>query len=760
MLLPGLWVAFLALLLALALRRWYDPVPLRCWLAWGAALAVLLGAVLLGGRTLLPVGQLGQVPPFQGALGGEAPGDPLWADLTFQIAPWLERVRASYASGAWPLWNGLSGAGEPLLANPQSQALQPLVALALPFPVAAGLGVTAALRVLVALVFTWLLLRRQGISEMAALAGSLAWGLGGFVQLWLGWPIAGSAALLPAVLYGIVLMDERGERRDAVLLALATAALLLVGHPETALHAALLAGAFTLSRLLARPRGERGRRLGALALAAAVGAGLAAPLALPAAEHLPASLRAAQLRVRHETWRATGRVEAPGDTDVTPVERLLPSAAPNALGNSRYGAYWGSLNTIEDAAGFAGTAALLAALTTVWPRQSRFPQERLMQGTALACLAVVARPAPLAWLLEALPILRQSQTYHSRVNLLLGFAVAYLAACAWERWRRGGLPARRLLPAAAALALLIGWAYLAHPEPGKATLNGLWYGSLALQLAALAVSALLLAGPGSTVRAAAVAAVAAAELLVFHVPAHPAAPASLYYPVPPPIAFLQERLDPWHRVAGLGLRLRPNLASVYGLADLRNANAAKPAAVQEAMRPINPFPLRPTEGLQAPDDPLYPRLGVRFLLTPPRTFLAEPWHLAFRQGGEAWVYRNPEALPLLFLPGGDLDLGTLEPERMRARARLPGPALLDSSVYQDGNWKLLLDGARRPTARTSTPFVAAWLPAGEVEIDLLYRPGSFAAGLAVAALALAVGAAFWAAPQTAERSQAWITPSS
>src|ERR1700749_2403010 len=96
MLLPGLWVAFLALLLALALRRWYDPVPLRCWLAWGAALAVLLGAVLLGGRPLLPVGQLGEVPPFQGALGGEAPGDPLWADLTFQIAPWLERVRDAY----------------------------------------------------------------------------------------------------------------------------------------------------------------------------------------------------------------------------------------------------------------------------------------------------------------------------------------------------------------------------------------------------------------------------------------------------------------------------------------------------------------------------------------------------------------------------------------------------------------------------------------------------------------------------------------
>jgi hypothetical protein len=41
------------------------------------------------------------------------------------------------------------------------------------------------------------------------------------------------------------------------------------------------------------------------------------------------------------------------------------------------------------------------------------------------------------------------------------------------------------------------------------------------------------------------------------------------------------------------------------------------------------------------------------------------------------------------------------------------------------------------------PLVGAWLPAGEQRVDLLYRPGSFVAGLLLAALALAAAAAWW-----------------
>lgn len=548
-LLPGLWVLALAVLLAWMLRRWFDPVPARCWAAWGIVLAILLGAVLFAGRVMLPLGYLTKVPPFTGLARGEPPGNMLQSDLVLQIAPWLVRVREAYAAGEWPLWNALSGAGEPLLANPQSQAFQPLAWLALPFPVAAGFGVIAAFRVLLALVFTFLLLRRQGISELPALAGSLAFSLAGFLQLSLGWPLAGSATFLPMLLYGVVLTDQRGARRDSVLLAFATASVLLVGHPETGLHVVVLAAAFALSRLLSRPAGQRLALVRTWAAATAIGAALAAPVALPAAEYLPHSLRASLLEVRHARLLAGG--VPGGEPGGKPkrgalqhgvVARLVPNAAPNAFGNNRFGAYWGERNINEDAAGFAGTAALLAALAGLWPlgARRRFPQERLMWGTALVCLVILARPPGLTWLLTLVPLVRESMSFHSRVSMVLDFTIAYAAACTWERWRQGEVRVRRhvltgVAVAAAAVAAVIAWAYLAHPAPDPALLAGLRYGSLAVQLAALGAAVLLLSGRFSAWRGWGLATVVTAELLFFHAPANPPITADLYYPETPPI---------------------------------------------------------------------------------------------------------------------------------------------------------------------------------------------------------------------------------
>jgi hypothetical protein len=765
--LPGLWFVTLAIALAWVLRRWFDPVPARCWAVWGIALAVLFGAVLFGGRVMLPLGYLTKLPPFGGLAEG-SPGNPLQSDLVLQIAPWLVRVREAYAAGEWPLWNPLAGAGEPLLANPQSQAFQPLVWLALPFPVAAGFGLIAALRVLLPLVFTYLLLRRQEISELPALAGSLAYGLAGFLQLMLGWPLAGSATFLPVLLYGLVVADQRGARRDGLLLALATAAVLLVGHPETSLHVSALAGAFALSRLLSRPAGRRLALARAYGVAGVIGAAFAAPVALPAAEYLPRTLRVEILEARRERLQAaTGAADMPekGPRQYGGVTRLIPHAAPNAFGNNRFRAYWGERNINEDAGGFAGTAALLAALAAAWPLRAgrRLPQERLMLGAALTCLVILARPPGLARLFSLLPILRESLSFHGRISLLLGFTAAYAAACTWERWHRGEIRWRRSVLLGATLAAFIVWAYVAHPGPDPAALARLRYGSLALQLAVLSAALLLLARPSSPLREEGLVLVVAAELLAFHAPANPAVTADLFYPETPPIAFLRQRLDPWHRMAGLGPALRPNIASVYGLADARSSNPAKPAAYVEATRRINRFPGRPTDGFIAPEDPLYGRLGVRFLITEPGKPVGKPYRRVFHRR-RAWIYQNPEARALLFLPAesasSTLSLGSVRPDWLQARASLAERSLLASSVLQDGNWKLLVDGERRPTTRADGPFLAAWLPPGEARIDLLYRPASFAAGLLIAALALAAAAVLWVPPpQVSRRSQTRSQPS-
>ncbi|HYX24252.1 MAG TPA: YfhO family protein, partial [Thermoanaerobaculia bacterium] len=294
-LLPGLYVLLLGAGLAVLLRRWYDPVPWRVLAVFGLLLVLLFGRVLFGGGVLLPLGNLVGFYPFRQLPPPDPPTVVLQGDLIHQITPWIVEVRRALQAGHWPLWNAHGGAGMPLLADPQSQAFQPLVAAAYPFPIAAAVGVTAALRVLLALVFSFLLLRRLGLSEPAALGGSLAFGLGGFMMLWLGWPIANCAAWLPVVLYGVARCDREGaeSRRDLVLLSVAMAGLLLAGHPEVMLYGLGFAGLFLLARVRRRRRSGGGRLLVRCGLAMALAGGLASPVLLPAIEYLPATERAA-----------------------------------------------------------------------------------------------------------------------------------------------------------------------------------------------------------------------------------------------------------------------------------------------------------------------------------------------------------------------------------------------------------------------------------------------------------------------------------
>ncbi len=814
-LLPGLYALALAGLLLAALRRWYDRLPARAAAVFALVLLPLLGPVLFGGKVLLPLDSLRAAPPFTGLPPADPPGNPQ-LDLVQQIAPTLAAVRRDLAAGRWPLRDPLVGAGIPLLADPQSQLLQPLVALALPLPLAQAAGVTAFLRLLVALVFTFLLLRRQGLGYGAALCGGLAYGLGGFMLLWLGWPIVNAAALLPLALYAVVRCDDVGGRADRLLLVLALFALLAAGHPEVTLYTGLLAAAFFLDRLRRRPRGGRAHLLAHGAAAAALAAGCAAPVLLPMADHLPQSERAEAVAVAFGPpgWREL-RAEladpaARAAWAEVAGERLVPIAAPNAFGNSRLGAYWGEINSNDNSTGFAGSATLLLALLAVTAGAGRggrrFPQERLVLGAVGLSLLLLCQPQGLAGVLHELPLLGATAAHRNRrLLVLVAFGLAYLAACTAERLRRGELARRRLLVAAGAalLGLVVAWAYVAHENPWwEAALGDFRRAWLWGQLAALAAAAgVLLAASGRRWGPAALAAIIAVELLAAHGPENPPMPKRLAFPAPPPVAYLQRHLGPGERMVALGFAFRPNLPSLYGLADVRAYNPFAPAAYRRLLHPLYRTPGQVIPELGRPRHALYDLLGVRFVLTRPDARLR--WPLKQVHASPAGkVYARPAPLPLLFLPretvayperyqesmlapdrdfrrlamvapepgrplrwfasrpaDSALELRRIEPARISARARLVEPRLLASSVHQDGNWFVVVAGERLPAVRANGPFVAAWLPsgasgasvaAGDLPVELLYRPRAFLAGGAAAALALAL-AAVWLLPPPRRR---------
>jgi hypothetical protein len=784
-LLPGLYLLLLAVLLGWALRRWWDPVPLRVWAVFGAVLLLLFGPVLFGGKVLLPLDILAGISPEGGARPARVLGNPLQSDLVTQVVPTLTQVRRQLKAGEWPLWNDLAGAGVPLMADPQAQVLQPLVFLALPLPLPQAVGVTAGLRVLVPLVFFFLLLRRQGASEIPALFGSVSYGLCGFLLLWLGWPLANSAALLPAVLYAVAMVDERGARRDVLLLSLTAAAALTAGHPETVLYIGTAGAALAASRLLARPAGERGRLFGRWALAGGIALGLAAPALLPMIRYLPQTHRDRMVEIRNqrleqESFLAEWRTpDARREVRDRMARRVTPVFAPRAFGQHR--PYWGGRNLNEDASGFAGTAALLAALAAFVPGSRRLRQERLFLGLAAGSLAVLALPPGLPRLLMALPVFDRSPTFHQRVALILAFSISYLAACTAERWQQGEGRKAVLAVCAAVLAGLVVWGYQAWPPPAEMADAGAGVISAArvrqLVVLTLAAGAFLLPGRRAKLL---LPVLAAAELLLFHGPVNPALPRSWFYPQTPALAFLRENAGD-SRVAAVGGLLRPNALAVYGLADARVSNPMKPYLPTLALAPVTRSVRDIPDMLTRPEHPLLQLFGVRYVVTRPgmggrrgrslrpafrdrtmvvlqrRRVLPRLFLPAAAEGPDgaewtAWVARNrsfaartlvqpspgrPAAWSAADPDASKLALVSLRPARLAAAARLAEDRLLASSVYQDGGWRLLVDGQPRETVLTNGPFVGSWLPAGEHRVDLLYRPPAFVAGMALAALALA-----------------------
>jgi hypothetical protein len=704
-LLPGLYFLLLGAVLAAILARWYDSLPRWAAILFLALPLALFWRTLLAGRILLPLEVLRLHVPFR-----ELPADPdgsilLQRDLVHQMAPWILEVKRALLAGRWPLWNRRAGAGMPLMADPQSQPFQPLVLLGYPFSVCRAAAVSAALRVHLALVFTFLLLRRQGLGSQPALAGGLAFALGNFLLLWLGWPIANAAALLPVALYAAALCDQRGAGRDFALLAGAAAALLLAGHPETMLYALAMVGLFLASQAFTRRRTVppspslrgivppcpplRSAFVLRVGLALAIGAGIAAPPLLLAHAYLPTTARAQQLRWQLARrplamlWDDLGRPDVLAGWRRRSESRLLLTAAPRALGDQVAG-YRGDTNYFEDAGGFAGTATLLAALLAVpaaaaaplaaGGRPGRLPQERLMLLVLVGSLLLLAQPPGLDNLVARLPIAGATAAHdNGRLQLLVAFCLAYLAACQLERWRRGAPRPGPVVVTVAALGLagVLAWGYLGHIPPGLGWrqdsyhLRWMW-----VQGAVMAVSAAMLAwkaarrpamaaggtagsGPGRLIAACTprhwlsllFCALVGGELLAANGEANRPGTERLAFPVTPPVAFLMRHLGNG-RMVGMGKSFPANFPAFYGLDDVRIDNPSAPDAYQRVTRGLGPpLALEPLFG--RPGHPLYDFLGVRYVVTRPGAALPLP--LVFKDAA-GWVFERPRPLPRLFLP--------------------------------------------------------------------------------------------------------------
>ncbi|MEA2463791.1 MAG: hypothetical protein QOJ98_1538, partial [Acidobacteriota bacterium] len=227
-------IAIPGLLLVLALRRWFGPLP---WPVVAVSFALTLAFVPAFTTDVpVPLDEVLRGYPYRGVTGAVTPRNPLTNDTVKQILPWMQVAREELLSGRLPLWNRYHFSGYPLLGNGQSAPFAPIFLATLFVPLPGQLVAMAGLKMFIALLFGWLFLRNEGLSSAAALFGSVVFAFSVFQTVYLYYPMTTVTSLLPAAAFAVRGCMRSRERRWMVLLALVTAAVAAGGHPESAVH--------------------------------------------------------------------------------------------------------------------------------------------------------------------------------------------------------------------------------------------------------------------------------------------------------------------------------------------------------------------------------------------------------------------------------------------------------------------------------------------------------------------------------------------
>lgn len=688
--------------------------------------------------------------------GGLAPSFRDQGDFFYPLKIYTaDRIRA----GGIPLWNPLSGDGEPWLANGQSGVFYPPTLFFLIPSAALAAALFLLFHFAIAAWGTWRFLKEEGVSDAGALFGSLAYvGCGFTASLSAYWNHFGAWAYLPAL--ACLARSGFRTRTSAVGFASLFGLQAMAGSPEISAATALVSALFFLAP---RPEVSTGwvevsarTRLLRFAGALLLGAAFAAWALLPMAELAARSDRRLPLP---SAARESGSV--------------TPGAFSSLLGTSTT-----SSGTFYLASLYAGPLLLFASLAAFLEGHRR-KLVLLLVGIALAGILAASAGPPGTWL-RAVPPLDRLR-YPAKALLLPFFALAVLAGLGADSLRFRALRARSRLLLGLAGAAALAAAFLL---PLTQTVRWATAAGILLLLVLL-----LIRLPASLAAA-------------FEVAAALALAASLAIASRPLFRFVPEEeigrqppaISPLTRVSGRVLtppmsdlarqvlenagddvrivrRQREALLGytnlLYGIPTVRTA-AALPTegawriagAIDSAEDPLAVAgaanarvvwtPFRPArlpskkvgEFFRAPLERYRPRVSFvrNYRVEPDR---AQAWARAASSGTDRTeeVFLDREPAPRPSKAGKSLFLARLaedRPERVVIEMTSNASGILVLADLDFPGWTAEKDGRKLPLLRADGLFRAVALPAGSHRVVFSFRPLSFYAGAALSASALGV----------------------
>ncbi len=697
-------------------------------------LAVVIGPALVIGGDLNPVRVLEDSQPFsEWQFSDNTRDQPTQSDLVLQFHPWWEEAAQQLVEGRLPLVSERFGGGMPLLAHGQIGLWAPVMLPVWALGPERGTTVMAFWKIELAALGAFLMLRvGWRLRWNGAALGGILWAGGAFLVAWLLVPLSWVGVAVPWLWWATAaVLRRRKGMAAAVALGLGFGWLLGCGlHPEMA---TIVVGSCLMAGLIFQP--DRWPRL---VLALVVAVPVTVVLAWPTLVSIGSSAKVREIRQQRPNT-----IRLPPGVRGTALRQML---VPTSNGRPDRGDWRGPYPYAAAATGVGGVALVVIAAGGIRRRNRR------LMWAALASLAVAAalayRVPPLDILLVRLPPIDRMTL--PRFAILASWALSLLAAMSLDGLSRG-LKRSRVWPVAAAV-LVAAVAVTGRPWQ----LAGADTVLVGLTVAAATTAALALSRRGILVL------LAAAELSLYAVGVNPVAAASDRLPVPPLMAELTELIaERPGRILGLGGVVPPNMAGRFGICDLRAYDPVRPADYAEMMARLGE-PRRVLGGpIQRAPTGFCGGWSVRYLVTHPKARPAGWVREWSDRSGVIWS--NPKWLPEVRLVGraeahseerswrilmsDRLDLGVeavLPPDsptisaaevqlmdlsadstRIRATARCDGPCLLVVSRPWDPGWRARVDGDPTNVVRANLAGLGVVSPAGQHEVELVYRPWSF-----------------------------------
>jgi hypothetical protein len=735
----------------------------------------------------------------------------LVSDQLYQFYVWRQFVGESLRAGHVPLWNPYAGCGLPLHANNQTALLHPVnFALNLLLPAGRAQTVFSLLGFLVACLSTYGLVRALGGTAAGGVLAGLAYGFGGFIFIWLGYPLVQVAAWLPALLWATHRVILKPSLRGAVLIAAIMGWQLLAGHLGTSAQLLAFWLVFVLYDVFAlrRPRIAGKRRapaaLGVLALGLLLGLGIGAAQLLPTGEYYGLSA----------TAHTGGRNRWGSDRPLQALKRSLlgdwwflrgPARGELALlfvperhGNPAFDDYhpYPGYGNYAERASYVGTVALLVLLAgLLWRPPPGYP--RFFLGASWLVFGALLH-LPILNAVTYLPVLKLVEPSRLRFVFMLCAAVTLgLVTSEWFSGRRREGRRPRLWPAAVGL-LLVSGALAATAVPGLAPHFGaLTRPDLLLRLAKLfapaaaaaALATLLLVSARRPLRrevmVGGVIAISIADLFLFGARWHPLARRETILPEVPTVREMRERVG-GGRVAGPPQVFVANAAVRFHLYDTRAYDPIAMGRYAGLVRTLS-------GGAQERGGTMVPSL--KGLPAPALSFYRVAGVTSYWAAGKtaAWELTDlPNPLPRAYVAGAVCRAGPEEALRLLAHGLDPtkttlveDPAAACAGEAGIRRAVILEEGASRVVVKASTPapswlvltdtFYPGWraevngrpaairvanyafravpVPAGESVVTFRYQPGTYRVGVFAAMLAWAVMVALLGAGPVARRAR-------